>query len=779
MLLFTLSYCFTLQAQIPVLVEKFPLTDVTLLESPFKHAEELDKEYLLALDADRLLAPYLKEAGLSPKKENYTNWENMGLDGHIGGHYVSALSLMYASTGDSRIKERLDYMIAELKRCQDHAGTGYVGGVPGSKELWEEVAKAENETGGFSLGNRCVPLYNIHKIYAGLRDAYLIAGIEDAKEMLVKMTDWFNDLLAGLTDEQVQNMLRSEHGGLNEIFADVADITGDKKYLQMARRFSHRAILDPLLEQRDDLTGKHANTQIPKVIGYKRIADLDGDSAWDEASRFFWETVVKGRSVSIGGNSSYEHFHPTHDFSSMIYGEQGSETCNTYNMLRLTGQLYRTSKDPSYMDYYERAVYNHILSTQHPETGGLVYFTQMRPGHYRVYSQPQTSFWCCIGSGIENHARYGEMIYGHQGDDLYVNLFIPSRLTWKEKNREIIQETRFPDEEQICFTVNPQKSSTFTINLRYPEWVKAGEAKVSVNEKEIPVDAQPGSYITLSRKWKKGDRIELTLPMHTFVEQMPDGSDFVSILHGPVVLAAKTTTEGQVGLFADDSRGGHIAHGPKIPLHEMPLLLGEPETIPDHVKPVEGKPLTFTLTNLYPEKFAELELIPFSRLHGSRYIIYWQTTTPEKLQELQKQIERTEKERMELDAITVDYITCGEQQPESDHFYQGERSGTGLHKDIHYREARGFFSYQLKNKGYSGKNIRITYLGTDDNRECIVTINGEPAGTIRTTGNQEEFSVIEFPVPEELERAETFRIQLQAAEGKQTPRIFHVRIVNQ
>ena len=472
---------FSANARIPVKVETFPLNDVRLTQSPFKHAEDLDVRYLLGLDPDRLLAPYLKGAGLEPKADNYTNWENTGLDGHIGGHYVSALSYMYAATGDEEIKQRLDYMLSELKRAQDAAGDGYLCGAPNGRKIWEAVSKGDIQASSFGLNGGWVPLYNIHKTYAGLRDAYLLAGSKEARDMLVKLTDWMMNMTKDLSDEQIQDMLRSEHGGLNEVFADVADLTGKDSYLQLAHRFSHREILDPLLKHEDRLTGKHANTQIPKVIGYKRIADLEGDRAWDDAARFFWETVVERRSISIGGNSVREHFHPSEDFSSMLTSEQGPETCNTYNMLRLTKMLYQTSADVHYMDYYERALYNHILSTINPVQGGFVYFTPMRSGHYRVYSQPQTSFWCCVGSGMENHAKYGEMIYGHSEDELYVNLFIPSVLQWGKVRVE--QFTGFPYEEATTLRLSCGRAKEFTVKFRVPEWTdgeRDGSTRVGI-----------------------------------------------------------------------------------------------------------------------------------------------------------------------------------------------------------------------------------------------------------------------------------------------------------
>ncbi|NLO69693.1 MAG: glycoside hydrolase family 127 protein [Porphyromonadaceae bacterium] len=520
----------TVLAQTTPKISYFKLQDVRLSESPFKHAEDLNMKYLLTLDADKLLAPFFREAGLQPKSASYTNWENSGLDGHIGGHYLSGLAYMYASTGNPEILKRLNYMINELEKCQNANGNGYIGGVPGSKALWEDIANGKIDTGNFNLNGQWVPLYNIHKAFNGLRDAYLLAGNNTAKNMLVQYGDWAINTFAHLTDEQLQYMLRSEHGGLNEVFADISAITGDEKYLNLAQRFSHQYILNPLLNKEDKLTGLHANTQIPKVIGYKRISELDGNTAWNDAAVFFWENVTQKRTVSIGGNSVSEHFHPVDDYSRMLSHIEGPETCNTYNMLHLTKLLYRTSLESRFLDFYERGLYNHILSTQNPNTGGLVYFTPMRPGHYRVYSQPHTSFWCCVGSGIENHSKYGEMIYAHSGNDLYVNLFIPSELNWKEKNIKITQTTKFPEEEQTQITVHPRKTTRFTLKLRFPEWASNQNPEVHLNGKPIPVFVTDG-FIGINRKWKKNDKVTLKLPMKVTVEQIPDKSNYYSFLY--------------------------------------------------------------------------------------------------------------------------------------------------------------------------------------------------------------------------------------------------------
>lgn len=356
--------------------------------------------------------------------------------------------------------------------------------------------------------------------------------------MLLKLTDWMTDEVSGLSDEQIQEMLRSEHGGLNEVFADVYDITKNEKYLKLAHRFSHLAILNPLLIHEDKLTGIHANTQIPKVIGFKRIADLEHNKEWNSAADFFWTNVTQKRSAIIGGNSVSEHFNPTTDFSGMIKSIEGPETCNTYNMLKLTKELFATNPKSSYLDYYERALYNHILSTQNPEKGGFVYFTPMRPGHYRVYSQPETSFWCCVGSGMENHAKYGEMIYAHSDKDLYVNLFIPSVLKWSEKKLALRQENNFPQTPSTKLIFDLAPKSEINLKLRAPEWTNASQISVSINSKNINIPVDSEGYINISRKWKKGDVIEMKMPMHLSAEQLPDNSDYYAFRYGPIVLAA-------------------------------------------------------------------------------------------------------------------------------------------------------------------------------------------------------------------------------------------------
>jgi hypothetical protein len=617
----------------PGSLKSFPLSSVRLLESPFLQAQQADMKYILELDPERLLAPFQIDAGITPRAERYGNWESMGLDGHTAGHYLSALSFMFAATGNEELSKRLDYMLRGLAQCQEENGDGYVSGIPGGKEMFKEIAEGKVDASGFALANRWVPLYNIHKLFAGLRDAYLIAGKDSARETLVKLTDWFNDLSGHLTDEQIQSVLLTEHGGLNEVFADVYAITGDPKYLTLAQRYSHHLILDPLIDHRNELTGLHANTQIPKVVGFKRIADLSGNTEWADAAAFFWDLVTQKWTVSIGGNSVEEHFHPANDYSSMVETTQGPETCNTYNMLKLTRLLFLSDPEGKYMDYYERALYNHILSSEHPDSGGFVYFTPMRPRHYRVYSQPQLCFWCCVGTGMENHGKYGEMIYAHNERDLFVNLFIPSTLEWKENGISLTQHTSFPYGEKSELKLIMEKPQQFSMNIRFPGWVKEGELKIRVNGAVIPVTNRPGTYVVVERKWKNGDAVTLEMPMHTTLEYLPDSSSWVSVLHGPIVLAAITDTTDLDGLWADGSRMGHVPNGPLYPVDDAPVIVSASRDFASAVTKDKVKPLSFSLSSLiYPDKYKDLELVPFFTIHAARYMIYWPVISPDSLQ---------------------------------------------------------------------------------------------------------------------------------------------------
>ncbi len=603
-------------------LQLFSLSDVQLLESRFQNAMELDGEYLLKLDADRLLAPFLKEAGLEAKGSDYGGWESSGvvgegLDGHSLGHYLSALSMIYASTGDQAYYNRLSYVVNELARSQDAIGTGYVGGVPKGQQIFKEVASGKIEAEPFGLNGAWVPWYNLHKLFAGLRDAYRHANNEEALDVLVQLSDWTVSFSNKLTDEQFQEMLKTEHGGMKEVMADIYAITGDDKYLELSERFTHQAIFEPLANTRDELDGLHANTQIPKIIGAARHYEVSGDREMKKVSEFFWQTVLENHTYVNGGNSDHEHFGPKGQLANRL-SRQSSESCNTYNMLKLTRHLTQWKTDPAaYADYYERALYNHILASQDPETGMFAYYMSMEPGFFKTFSKPFDSFWCCVGSGMENHTKYGRYIYLHRNDELYVNLFIPSELTWQEQGVTVRQETSFPESETSIFTVGTDQPKNITIKMRRPAWAGKGYS-ITVNGKAVEIEKKPNSYIPIERTWNDGDQIKVTLPMKLRTEAMPDDKNKIAIMYGPILLVGKVGRDlpMPVQYVSGDQRALF-----DLPSAHVPPLSPQKSYVTNWVQSIEGEPLHFELTNAGDA--SGISLAPFYEVNHSYYNVYW------------------------------------------------------------------------------------------------------------------------------------------------------------
>jgi uncharacterized protein len=755
--------------------QEFTLDQVKLLDGPFKHAQDINLEVLLKYDVDRLLAGFRKEAGLEAKAQSFSNWD--GLDGHIAGHYLSAMAMYTASTGNPECKRRMDYIVSELAACQKANGDGYVGAIPGSKELWKLVKAGDPK----AVEKRWVPWYNLHKTFAGLRDAWIYGHNAQAKEVLVKLSDWCDNLLKDFSDEQMETMMNQEHGGMNEVLADVSVITGDKKYLKLACRFSHRQLLEPMSQGRDTLDNKHANTQVPKAIGFGRIAELGGEKKYGDAARFFWETVVDNRSLAFGGNSRREHFPSASACKEWVAEREGPETCNTYNMLKLTQELYRMNPQASYVDFYERALYNHILSSQHPEHGGYVYFTPARSRHYRVYSAPNQAMWCCVGSGMENHGKYGEFIYSHDGSTLFVNLFIASELNWKEKGIQLRQETRFPDESKTALTVLTDKPVQLTLKIRHPAWVPAGQLTFKLGDKSWTSDSKPSSYVEINRLWKNGDRLEVSLPMHTTIEAMPNVGDYAAILYGPIVLAAKTGTEDLKGLVADDQRWSHIAGGQLLSVDEAPVLTGSMQSIPEKIKLLPGtKSLQFTTGDIIgQDTYKKLVLEPFYKIHDARYMMYWRVASDKKPAEGQSK----EQEKLLLDQRTIDRVIPGEQQPEADHNIKSEKSETGVFKDVYYRHAQpgGWFSYDLRVEQGVGLELMVRYFGNEaGNRTFDILIDGKKLVTENVVGkwNQEDFINMTYALPSEMVKdKKTVTIRFQAHPDNIAGGVYDIRIV--
>ena len=603
----------------PVL-QPFALTDVRLLDGPFLEAQKRDEAYLLRLEPDRMLHNFRVNAGLAPKAPVYGGWESVKMwegiraQGHTAGHFLSAASMMFASTGHPEMKRRVDYMVAELKECQDAGKTGLVCAFPDS------AAQIDNLVAGRpAIG---VPWYTMHKIFAGLRDADLQCGSEPARDVLVRLADWAVEVTKGMTDQQFEHMLGVEHGGMNEVLADVYVLTGNEKHLALAERFCHRAILIPLAEGCDTLNGLHSNTQIPKIVGFERLYELTGKPQYRAAAEFFWRTVTGTRSFATGGNGDNEHFFPITDFARHLPSAKTMETCCSHNMLKLTRQLFARTPTAAYGDYYERTLHNAILGSQDADTGMMTYFQSTRPGYIKLFCTPFDSFWCCTGTGIENHAKYGDSIYfrtarhGAEPDALYVNLFIASTLAWREKGVALRQTTSFPAAGRTRLEFTQSGGQDFDLRIRHPGWART--AAVTVNGSQAELSREPGSFITLRRTWKAGDVVEVEMPMALHLEMLPGTTDTAAVLYGPVVLVGALGHAVKPGedLHINERTIGSVLN---VPL-DVPTFAGEPAAIAGRIKPT-GEPLTFQTEGI--GRPADVTLIPYYRTAHQHYNMYW------------------------------------------------------------------------------------------------------------------------------------------------------------
>lgn len=773
-------------AQDKLYKDEFPLGDITLLDGPLKHARDLNVQVLLKYDCDRMLAPYRKEAGLQPRKPSYPNWD--GLDGHVGGHYLSALAIN-AATGNEECRKRMEYMISELQLVLDANNQrheawchNYIGGVPNSAKMWTAFSKGDF---GPYFGT-WAPFYNIHKMYAGLRDAWLYCGNEQAKNLFLKFCDWAVDITRDLNDEQMEKMLGNEHGGMNEVLADAYAITGEQKYLDCARRFSHRMLLVPLENGKDCLDNMHANTQIPKVIGYQRIAELAHDVQYHNASEYFWEIVTRQRSLALGGNSRREHFPTKENCIDYINDIDGPESCNTYNMLKLTEDLNRVKPDGMYGDFYETAMFNHILSAQHPQHGGYVYFTSARPRHYRNYSAPNEAMWCCVGTGMEDHGKYGQFVWTHdkgvkaEDDALYVNLFVASELNWKDRKMVIRQLTAFPYAESSVVEVVKGKG-TFILKVRKPSWCE------NFTVKGVGFDAdsyEENGFVCMKRKWKKGDQVKISMPMHAYIKPMINVPQYVAIMYGPILLGMKTGTEDMRGLIADDSRFGQYAGGKKLALDKAPILLPKHlDDIAKDLKPIPGKPLHFKLATRM-DNAIDGELQPFFEIHDSRYMMYWLALGENDYKAYMQKLADEEKARQALEARTVDKVNPGEQQPETDHRMETDDSNKGNTEGIFFRDAKDghYFSYLMQTKGETNLSLQLKFWGQDEWRtsEFDIYVNDKLLCSVnnshrwRTT----QFKTVDYAIPSEFVKGKKeIRVKFVAHKGKQVGQIYGVRLV--
>ena len=724
----------------------FQITDVTLLEGPFKDATELNKKYILNYEPGRLLSRFRTSAGLKPKAESYGGWESstpdsvgiggQSLAGHTLGHYLSACALMYNTSGENEFLNRVNYIVNELETCQNADGQGYIGAVPNTKKiLTEQIAKGDIRSQAFALNGLWSPFYIQHKIMAGLRDAYRLCDNKKALVVEIRFADWLYTIVADLNEEQIQEMLQTEYGGINEVLFDLYADTSNEKYLQLAKVFYDNKILKPLSEGKDVLAGEHANTQIPKLIGLACQYELTGNEKAKETAIFFWNRVVKHHSYVTGGNGNHEYFGPPDKLRNRLSNET-TETCNVYNMLKLSRHLFEWEASAEVADFYERALFNHILSSQHPVDGRLIYNLSLEMGGYKVYQDPR-AFTCCIGTGMENHSKYAANIYYHNNDVLYVSQFIASELNWKENGVIVKQSTHYPEEQGTTFEFETVKPIKFTLKIRYPYWLSKGELKVLINGKKIRVKQVPESFYDISRTWKKGDLVQVEMPFSLRLESMSDDSDRVAVMYGPIVLA------GDLGEIENPN-----ANDPDF----VQVIMSEDRNPENWLVPVSGSVNTFKSIDVgIPHN---LLVRPFYKIYDRRYSIYFDLFNQEKWKERQAVVKAEQERKKKLEEMTYDFFQPGEIQSERNHNFKGFNSYI---KNFKNRKARvigrnGSFSFDLKVMMGQPMSLVVEYWGGfTGSRTFDILVNNKKIGTENISGKKDgKFIDVQYDIPNDL-----------------------------
>lgn len=748
-------------AAFPKTAEAFPLEAVRLKPSPFLDAVNANLKYLHKIEPDRLLHNFRKHAGLPPKAPIYGGWESDSIAGHTLGHYLTACSFIHAQTGDAEAKKRVEYIVKELAECQSKAPDGYVSGFTrrrgkefeNGRVIFDEIMAGDIRSAGFDLNGSWVPFYTWHKLFAGLLDADRYCGNKQAIDVAVKLAGFIDGVFAKLSDEQVEKILNCEHGGINESMAELYVRTSVKRWLALAERIRHKRTLGPMFEQRDALTGLHANTQIPKVTGLARLYEITSKPEYRTAANFFWETVTRKYSYVIGGNSDREYFQQPNSISKYIT-EQTCESCNTYNMLKLTRHLFAWSPSSHFFDYYERAHLNHMLAHQNPRTGMFAYMIPLMSGRAREYSSEFNDFWCCVGSGIESHSKHGESIYWKSGDALFVNLYIPSTLDWREKNAKFELATEYPLGEDIRFSITDLPAqAAFTVLLRIPGWAK--DHSIKVNGKPARSTMQNG-YAAIDRKWKRGDSVSLTLPMKPRLEPTNDDPNVVAILNGPLVLAADL----------GDSKAAFEGVAPALVGSD---LMGS--LVP------AGGPSTYLSKNI--GRPGDLTLRPFYSQWDRRTAVYFRKFTDAEWLKEEAAFAAEQARLKVLRERSVDVMHLGEMQPERDHSLASEISYPVSYRGKNGRDARsgGFFEFKLKVTD-EPLVLQATYWGEERKRLFHILIDGTRVAS-ETLGYNKPGEWVErdYPVPPELLKGKSsVTVRFEPEKGHTAGPVFGVLI---
>ncbi len=790
---------------VPWKAAPLPLSAVRLTGGPLKHAQDLDAKYLLELEPDRMMAGYRVRAGLEPKAEGYGGWDAVDgrqLTGHIAGHYLSAVSLMYAATGNEEFKSRADYLVAEMKEVQDKNGDGYLGALLGARpganrrggppsaadladgrELFKRLSDGEIRSGGFDLNGMWSPWYTLHKTYAGLRDAYRFAGNETALELEIKFAEWAERILAPLSDEQIQQMLNTEFGGMNEIFIDLYADTGDERWLELASKFEHREFIEPLQQGRDNLAGKHGNTQVPKLIGSLDRYVYKGDQRDADAARFFWDRVAEHHSFATGGHGKDEYFGEPDRFNDFVSGRT-AETCNVYNMLKLTRTLFAVDPQARYAEFLERALFNHILASIDPEDGSTCYMVPVGQGVQREYADLFRSFTCCVGSGMESHALHGDGIYYASNDRLWVTIYAPSTADWQAAGVKAAVETDFPLGDSATIELTPDEPKEFTLSLRRPSWAHRG-FRVEVNGEAIDDLPAPGSFVDVKRTWQAGDKVLVTLPKKLHLEPLPDNERRVAVMWGPLVLAGDLSSEGgsdrRPGEGRRRRRGGRAdARGPR---QETPALLAANQPVDAWVAPVEPGEGRFRTEGVGRDRDVVFE--PFYRLHRKRYAAYFDLFTPEEWQQKSAELaaERIRQRRLEL--ATVSFAQPGEMQPEREFNYQGAEVPPIRVEGRAGRVSEDWFSFDMPVDDQSPLALVVTYFSGDWRRrtrsEFTISVDGQEIARQEVEpSSPHRFFDVEYPLPPELVAGKKqVTVRFEAQPDKQIGPVFGLRVIHQ
>jgi DUF1680 family protein len=754
---------FKVKPVVEVKAYSFNLEDVTLLESQFSKAREVDVKYLLTIEPDRLLSQFRSHSGLEPKAPKYGGWESDGLAGHTLGHYLSACAMEYAVSKNEEFLKRVNYIVDELEVCQKARKTGYVGAIPKEDSAFLEVSKGNIRSRGFDLNGMWSPWYTVHKVMAGLLDAHIYCHNQKALEIEKGICDWTETLLEDLSDEQIQKMLLCEYGGMNEVLVNTFALTGEKKYLDLSYKFHDRVVLDSLAHKVDILPGRHSNTQIPKVIGTVRRYEVSGTKADYVIGDFFWKTVVHHHSYAPGGNSNYEYL-STPDKLNDKLTDNTMETCNTYNMLKLTRHLFALQPGAELMDYYERALYNHILASQNRKNAMMCYFVPLRMGTKKEFSDEFNSFTCCVGSGIENHVKYGESIYFKGSDgSLYVNLFVPSVVNWKEKKLKVTLDSNIPSDKNVKLTFETSSTQNLTLRIRKPYWA-TGNVEVKVNGKKVSASLQPDGYLLISRQWKNNDVLEISLESSLHVSSMPDNTSRRAYFFGPVLLA------------------GNLGYTEPDPMNGIPVLVTGESDVKKLFTKQPGDSLIFKTNKIgFP---GDVTLKPFYAMDDEFYTVYWDVFTPENWKEEQKRYEEKKRIAHDLEKSTVDILRVGEMQPERDHNFEGDKLENGEAHTRKFRVANdgGHFSFTMKVVPGFSYNLIATYWGMDNRwRTFDILVDGEKIATEDINKYKEsKFYDISYRIPSKLLEGKTsIKVTFQAKEKNQAGPVYGVRLVKE